>query len=59
METLESRLQRRIHASLYALIFLTLLLGLSILLEGCLQTQEVINGYDPIDRSAFNVERLQ
>lgn len=35
METLESRLQKRIHVSLYALLFLTVLLGLSVLLEGC------------------------
>jgi hypothetical protein len=35
METLENRLQKRIHVSLYALVFLTLLLGLSVLLEGC------------------------
>ena len=35
MDTLEIRLQRRIHASLYALLFLTVLLGISVLLEGC------------------------
>jgi hypothetical protein len=35
METLETRLQRRIHVSLYALLFLTVLLGISVLLEGC------------------------
>lgn len=35
MDTLENRLQRRTHASLFALIFLTVLLGLSVLLEGC------------------------
>ena len=35
METLENRLQKRMHVSLYALLFLTVLLGLSILLEGC------------------------
>jgi TRAP-type mannitol/chloroaromatic compound transport system permease large subunit len=34
METLESRLQKRIDVSLYALVFLIGLLGLSILLEG-------------------------
>lgn len=59
METLETRLQRRIHASLYALIFLTTLLGLSVLLEGCLQTQEVINGYDPTEQTALGVNRCQ
>lgn len=34
-ETLENRLQKRIHVSLYALLFLTVLLGLSVILEGC------------------------
>ena len=32
-ETLENRLQKRINISLYALLFLTVLLGLSVLLE--------------------------
>jgi hypothetical protein len=35
MEGLEARLQKRINASLYTLIFLTGLLGLSVLMEGC------------------------
>jgi hypothetical protein len=35
METLESRLQRRMHVSLYALLFLIFLLAVSVLLEGC------------------------
>lgn len=35
MEKLEVRLQKRMHVSLYALLFLTVLLGISILLEGC------------------------
>lgn len=34
METLEMRLQQRKHMSLYALVFLAILLGLSVLLEG-------------------------
>lgn len=34
-ETLENRLQKRIYVSLYALLFLTVLLGLSVILEGC------------------------
>jgi hypothetical protein len=33
METLETRLQQRRHTSLYALVFLAVLLGLSVLLE--------------------------
>ena len=34
METLESRFQKRIHIYLYALVFLMVLLGLSVILEG-------------------------
>jgi hypothetical protein len=43
METLERRLRSRIHTSLYALLFLTGLLGLSALLEGCSDKCEVKN----------------
>jgi hypothetical protein len=35
MEALETRLRKRIYVSLYALLFLTILLGVSVLLEGC------------------------
>lgn len=35
MEALEIRLRRRIYVSLYALLFLTILLVVSVLLEGC------------------------
>lgn len=35
MDTLENRLQKRMHISLYALLFLTILLAITILLEGC------------------------
>lgn len=45
METLENRLQKRVHISLYALLFLTTLLGLSVLLEGCTDTCEVTHEY--------------
>lgn len=45
MDTLERRLQKRIHVSLYALLFLTSLLGLSVLLEGCTDKCEVTNEY--------------
>ncbi|HEY9487748.1 MAG TPA: hypothetical protein VIQ51_05425 [Chryseosolibacter sp.] len=45
METLENRLQKRIHVSLYALLFLTTLLGLSVLLEGCSDKCEVTEEY--------------
>jgi hypothetical protein len=41
METLENRLQKRIHASLYALLFLTALLGISVLLEGCAEKRHI------------------
>ena len=45
METLENRLQKRIHVSLYALLFMITLLGLSVLLEGCTDKCEVTNEY--------------
>lgn len=35
METLDTRLEKRLHVSLYALLFLTILLGVSVILEGC------------------------
>lgn len=45
MDTLDSRLQKRIYVSLYAIVFLTVLLGLSVLLEGCADRCEYINEY--------------
>lgn len=45
MDTLDNRLQKRIHVSLYALLFLTILLGISVLLEGCTDSCEVTNSY--------------
>jgi hypothetical protein len=51
MDTLENRLQKRIHVSLYALLFLTVLLGISVLLEGCADKCEVTNElvyYEPV-----------
>lgn len=45
METLENRLQKRIHLSLYAILFLTALLGLSVLLEGCSDSCETKREY--------------
>ena len=41
METLEIRLQKRMQASLYALIFLTAILGISVLLESYERKHEV------------------
>lgn len=51
MDTLENRIQKRVHVSLYALLFLTALLGLSVLLEGCSDRCEVHNHfvyYEPV-----------
>lgn len=45
METLDTRLRKRIQVSLYALLFLVGLLGLSVLLEGCTDTCETHNVY--------------
>jgi hypothetical protein len=45
MEQIEDKLQRRIHLSLYAILFLTLLLGLSVLLESCSDTCEATTEY--------------
>lgn len=45
MDSLENRLQKRMHVSLYALLFLTVLLGISVLLEGCSDSCEVTNEY--------------
>jgi hypothetical protein len=41
MDTLETRLQKRIYVSLYALLFLAALLGLSVILEGCAAKGEI------------------
>jgi hypothetical protein len=45
MDTLETRLEKRLHVSLYALLFLTILLGLSVLLEGCTGRKETAAKY--------------
>jgi hypothetical protein len=45
METLDIRLQKRMHVSLYALLFLTVLLGISVLLEGCSDSCETKINY--------------
>ena len=44
METLENRLQKRVYISLYALLFMMTLLGLSVLLEVCTDKCERPNG---------------
>jgi hypothetical protein len=45
MDTLETRLHKRIYISLYAIVFLAILLGLSVLLESCTDTCEYKNEY--------------
>jgi hypothetical protein len=45
MDTLENRLQKRMHISLYALLFLTTLLAISVLLEGCTDKCEIKSEY--------------
>ncbi|MEX2230513.1 MAG: hypothetical protein WD824_00015 [Cyclobacteriaceae bacterium] len=59
MESLENRLQKRIHVSLYALLFLTTLLGLSVLLEGCTDKCEVTNEYVYYEPVYTTVEEIR
>jgi hypothetical protein len=54
MKTLEKRLQKRPPASIYALMFLIILLGLSVLLESCTDKCEVTTRYtyyEPVYKS--------
>lgn len=53
------RLQKRMHASLYALLFLTVLLGISVLLEGCTDKCETTTYYtyfEPIYKTTAEVQ---
>jgi len=59
METLENRLQKRIHASLYALLFLTGLLGLSVLLEGCTDKCDVTYRYTYFEPVYMSMEEIR
>lgn len=59
METLENRLQKRIHVSLYALLFLTTLLGLSVLLEGCTDRCETTHEYVYYEPVYTTVEEIR
>ena len=59
MDTLENRLQKRMHVSLYALIFLTVLLGISILLEGCTDKCEIQSEYVYFEPVYTTVEELR
>lgn len=45
MEAIEKRIEKRVHVSLFALLFLAALLGLSVLLEGCTDKCETTNTY--------------
>jgi len=45
MAPLETRIQKRLHVSLYALLFLTVLLGLSVMLGGCSDRCETTRQY--------------
>ena len=45
MAPLETRIQKRLHVSLYALLFLTVLLVLSVMLEGCTDKCEATRHY--------------
>lgn len=59
METLDVRLQKRMHVSLYALLFLTVLLGISILLEGCSDTCETKVQYTYFEPTYMTMNELR
>jgi hypothetical protein len=59
MDTLDHRLQKRIHVSLYALLFLTVLLGISVLLEGCANTCETTQEYVYYEPVYTTVEEIR
>ena len=59
MDTLENRLQKRMHVSLYALLFLTMLLAISVLLEGCTDKCEVKSEYVYLEPVYTTVQELR
>jgi hypothetical protein len=59
MDTLENRLQRRMHVSLYALLVLTVLLGISVLLEGCTDKCEIKSEYVYLEPVYTTVQELR
>ena len=59
METLENKLQKRIYVFLYALLFVGLLLGISVLLEGCSDACEVTNEYTYYEPVYTTVEEIR
>src|SRR5688500_11441388 len=59
MDTLENRLQRRMHVSLYALLVLTVLLGISVLLEGCSDKCDIKTEYVYLEPVYTTVQELR
>jgi hypothetical protein len=59
METLENKLQTRIQVSLYALLFLITLLGLSVLLEGCADRCEVTHQYTYLEPVYTTIDEVR
>lgn len=59
MDTLENRLQKRMHVSLFALLFLTILLGISVLLEGCTDKCEMRSEFVYFEPVYTTVEELR
>ena len=59
MDTLENRLQKRMHVSLYALLFLTALLAISVLLEGCTDKCEIKSEYVYLEPVYTTVSELR
>jgi hypothetical protein len=59
MESLDLRLKKRMHVSLYALIFMTVLLGLSVILEGCADSCETKIRYTYFEPVYKTVEEMQ
>jgi hypothetical protein len=59
MDTLENRLQKRMHVSLYALLVLTILLAISVLLEGCTDKCDIKSEYVYLEPVYTTVEELR
>jgi len=59
MDTLENRLQKRMHVSLYALLVLTMLLAISILLEGCTDSCDIKSEYVYLEPVYTTVEDIR
>src|SRR5688572_25454647 len=59
MDTLENRLQKRMHVSLYALLVLTILLAISILLESCSDQCDIRSEYVYLEPVYTTVEELR